>query len=346
MSKNQSKKQKDQSNSNKTTSNENEKQDLLSSIASVKEDLDNYIKLNEPLVKMKEEEERRLKELKEEDNIRRKELVKLKEENNSMKILDFSEKLLNLHYETAMKSLTFELKSSNFDGIAKEISLYKAKLDDKERFNKLLIDKIKIAQEEKKMIIDEDNKYRQDIQKKYDDFVKDIQLTIDKENENRELIIKENTDLKDKLRQAYEQLQEGFKSQEERLQSGMMAFNLNKEMEGKLIEINEKAKEYMKENIELRQQIELYNGKFSEVSKTIEQYNKAYDVLKKEVDKRNIENAYLIKKNEEMSVFEKEVVLLKSDLEKKEKQMSSMVNLNRTLSDQLKNLKEKEKEKS
>lgn len=309
------------------------------------EELNNYLKINEPFAKAKEFEESEIARVKEENNSKIEEIKKLKEEGNIDKIYDISLQLLKQSQIILISNVQNKIKLDNYDVVIKDYEIFKQKFEEKDKFGKLLMEKIKGYQEEISNIRVEEDSKRREVIKKCEDFMQEVQNKIEAQKEDRENLIKENTEIREKLKEAADFIKEHVENNNIKSQSMQMEQEIKNMMQGKLLEITEQAKSYMQENIQLKSQLNIYSSKYEELNKSIQQYNSLYENLKSQLDKRNIENAYLTKKYEDTikSNFESEASLknIQLELEKKDKQLGTMTSLNRNLSEQVKALKEK-----
>ncbi len=305
----------------------------------IAEELDNYLKLNKHLESSNHKQsDNTFDSADKELNEQRKRLLSLYDEKDIDKIYDFANKLIN-----SSKSICSRY-NDNKASFEKENTSIRAKLDEKEKYNKILMEKIKIIHEEKEKILYDENNKRIEVVKKCEDFMKDVEEKLKAAAGEREQIINENNELREKLKDAAKFIQDNLEaSTSMKADSIRMEQELKGMMQGKLLEATENAQLLYQENINLKSQISLYTSKFEEVNKSMQKYSSVYDSLKKEIENRNVENAYLTKKFEDMKAASGELSNVKLELEKKEKQLSSMMNLNRTLSEQVKAFKEKEK---
>lgn len=169
------------------------------------------------------------------------------------------------------------------------------KFNDKERYNKILIDKIKILTEEKNKILTEENEKRNKIIKDTENFVKDIQSKYQDELPDRQKLIDENQLLRQELDESIKytmSIKQLIESQKEIKETKAKELeNEYKNMMGPKIEgLTSQAQKYLVENSELKTQIIQYQNKCESLQDTFAGCNKEYEKLMNEIEKVKLTN--------------------------------------------------------
>lgn len=254
----------------------------------LKEELDNYLKINEDLIKSKDKEEELAKKIKKKTSEKLEEALNLKKSEDISKLYDFTIEIIKQFSQLELNSNSIKIKNEN---ITKELNssnensnFYKNKFLEQEKFNKMLLDKLKQNSDEKKQILEDESKKREEMVKKCEDFMKEVQGKFENSLPEKEELIKENENLRNKLEQASNFIKENFDnnmiSKTQKLEEEFK--NL---MNDKVKEVSDQAKGLITENTQLKTQLNLYSTKFDELNSSIKQYNGIYETLKKEVDK-------------------------------------------------------------
>jgi len=256
-------------------------------VEQLKEELDKYLKINEEISKSKEKESEQIKKIKNKGVDKIKELKELKEENKIDDLL--AESIENVKALTNSEILASQNKIK-IDNLTKEnnqlndnINALNSKITSSDKYNKMLLEKCNQLKEEKKAVQYEEAEKRNELVKKCEDFMKDMQTKFEKEIPEKELLIKENDELRQKLQETKVLIEEKLDFANK--SKSMLEESLKSGMEAKLKELVEKENHHQAENVHLKAQLNLYNTKFEELTKSIQTYNSHYENLRKEIDK-------------------------------------------------------------
>jgi chromosome segregation ATPase len=253
----------------------------------LKDEIDSFLKVNEEVSKAKGKEEEQIKKIKSQAVEKLKDLKVLKEEKNHDEIYNIAVESVKSQANTEVTNYSNKIK---LDQLNKEVTMQSdsiavlnSKVNSSEKYSKMLLEKCNQLNEEKKKLIIEETEKRNELIKRCEDFMKDMQSKFEKEIPEKEMLIKENDDLRKKLQETKciieEKLDFAQKSKD------MFEENIKLGMESKLKELIEKESLHQAENIQLKAQLNLYNQKFDELTKSIQTYSSHYDTLKKEIDK-------------------------------------------------------------
>ena len=253
----------------------------------LKDEIDSFLKVNEEVSKAKGKEEEQIKKIKCQAVEKLKDLKVLKEEKNHDEIYNIAVESVKSQANTEVTNYSNKIK---LDQLNKEVTMQSdsiavlnSKVNSSEKYSKMLLEKCNQLNEEKKKLIIEETEKRNELIKRCEDFMKDMQSKFEKEIPEKEMLIKENDDLRKKLQETKciieEKLDFAQKSKD------MFEENIKLGMESKLKELIEKESLHQAENIQLKAQLNLYNQKFDELTKSIQTYSSHYDTLKKEIDK-------------------------------------------------------------
>ena len=254
----------------------------------LREELDNYLKINADYINSKDKEAENAKKIKNKTTEKLEEALNLKKGEDINKLYEFTIELIKNYSQIEIQLNSFKIKSET---LSKDLTtsnenqnLYKTKFSEQEKLNKLLMDKLKLNTEEKKQILEEEAAKREEMVKKCENFMKEVQSKFETSLPEKEELIKENDNLRAKLEQASNFIKENFDnnmvSKSQKLEEEFK--NL---MNDKVKEVSEQAKGLITENAQLKSQLNLYSSKFDELNVSIKQYNGIYETLKKEVDK-------------------------------------------------------------
>lgn len=270
----------------------------------LKNELENFLSVHEPLSKNKQKEEEILQKIKNLGIEKIKDLLQMKQDiqnsikNDKEKNTNNTNDKLDKFYEFAVeqiKILTQEevnnkqnkLKSDALQKenktLKEELEASEIKLKQGEKYKSMLIEKIQAVTDDNKKILTEEAEKRKELITKCEDFMKDMQGKIEKENEEKGLLIQENTNLRQKLEECRVLIEEKLDA----VQKNKSQFEetVKNDMENKLKELLLKEAITTKENETLKAQVQLYSSKFEELTKSINNYNKHYETFKKEIDK-------------------------------------------------------------
>lgn len=265
----------------------------------LKEELNNYLKINEEVSKIKEKESEQIKKLKNQAIEKLKELKELKEENKL-------EEIYNIAALTVKSQSSLEITATNnkikIDHLTKEnnilnenINSLSNKMSSTEKYSKMLLEKCNQLNEEKKKLVLEETEKRNELIVKCENFMKQMQSKFEMEIPEKEQLIHENEELRKQLEKTKVLLEEKLDFAQK--SKDFFEENIKTGMESKLKELMTKENVYASENTQLKAQLNIYSSKFDELTKSVVNYNSHYDTLKKEVDKvsrNNIIIKYLI----------------------------------------------------
>lgn len=256
----------------------------------LKDEIDTFLKVNEEVSKAKGKEEEQIKKIKAQAVEKLKELKQLREEKNNEEIYIIAVESIKAQTNTEITNYSNKIK---LDQMTKEVTqlndnvtLLNNKVNSSDKYSKMLLEKCNQLNEEKKKLLVEETEKRNELIKRCEDFMKDMQAKFEKEIPEKEMLIKENDDLRKKLQETKTIIEEKLDFAQK--SKDMFEENIKFGMESKLKEMLEKESLHQAENIQLKAQLNLYNQKFEELTKSISTYNSHYDILKKEIDKVSI----------------------------------------------------------
>jgi DNA repair exonuclease SbcCD ATPase subunit len=253
----------------------------------LKEELDKYLKINEEVNKKNEKESEAIKKLKNKAIEKIKEFKEYKEEEKYDEILtnaiDTVKALSNSDISLSQNKIKIDGLTKDNSQLNDNINTLNNKVSSGEKYSKMLLEKCNQLNEEKKKLVQEETEKRNELIKKCEDFMKDMQSKFEKEIPEKELLIRENDDLRKKLEETKVLIEEKLDlAQKSKL---MFEESIKCGMESKLKELIEKDNLNSAENMHLKAQLNIYNQKFDELTKSIQTYNGHYETLKKEIDK-------------------------------------------------------------
>lgn len=274
---------------NKKKNKNNQEEDTTKDVdySKLKDEIDTFLKVNEEVSKAKSKEEEQIKKLKSQAVEKLKDLKQLKEEKNYDEIYNIAVESIKAQASTDVTNYSNKIKLEQMNKEVTQqndnISILNNKINSSEKYSKMLLEKCNQLNEEKKKLIIEETEKRNELIKRCEDFMKDMQSKFEKEIPEKEMLIKENDDLRQKLQETKciieEKLDFAQKSKD------MFEENIKLGMESKLKELIERESLHQAENMQLKAQLNLYNQKFDELTKSIQTYSSHYDTLKKEIDK-------------------------------------------------------------
>jgi hypothetical protein len=160
---------------------------------------------------------------------------------------------------------------------------------EKEKYNTMLIEKMKKLSEEKNKILTEENEKRNQIIEEAGNFVKDIQLKYQEELPEKQKLLDENQRLRKELDESIKytmKIKEMIENQKNK------KLNKTKELEDeyknnmsiKMEKLSSQAQRYLIENSELKTQIIEYQKKNEEMQNILGSYNKEYQNLMHQIE--------------------------------------------------------------
>lgn len=224
----------------------------------------------------------------------------------------------------------------------------RARYAEQDKLIKMMKERIKTAQDERKKIAQEEMEKRDQIIKKYEEIIKNFQDELTRQIPEKEALVNENSGIRKELDEITAKINEAAgNSKINKLKK--MEEQIATQMNQKMTKMLDQTKRYAMENAQLRAQLENYSSKYDELSGSLAKYNELYESLKKTIENKNLENSLHMKDYTDFvqkdNALEVEIRNLKANFEKKEKQNKAMLNLNKTLQDQLKNLQKAEETK-
>lgn len=276
-------------NKKRNKGNNNEENDNKDNVdyEKLKEELDCFLKVNEEISKVKDKESEAIKKVRNQAIEKLKEFKDFKEEKKIDEMYNIGVETIKTLSNTESTNVT---NKNKIDQQTKEINLLNDqnntltnKLAQADKYSKMLLDKCNQLNEEKKKLVIEETEKRNELIKKCEDFMKDMQSKFEKEIPEKEMLIKENEDLRKKLDETKVIIEEKLDIAQKSKQ--MYEETIKNGLEVKLKELMEKDNIQAIENQHLKSQLTLYNSKFDDLSKSIQSYTSTYETLKKEFDK-------------------------------------------------------------
>lgn len=253
----------------------------------LKEELDNYLKQNEEISKTKEKENEVVKKIKNAALEKLKELKELKENQSYEELYNKAVEEVKLHSNLEITQTTqkFKLEALTKDNsvLNENNNTLSNKIASGEKYSKMLLDKCNQLNEEKKKIIIDESEKRNELIKKCEDFMKDMQSKFEKEIPEKELLIKENEQLRKKLDETKVFIEEKLESAQKSKE--MFEQSMKTGIEAEVKELRERDTLNKIENMQLKAQLNIYNQKFDELTNSVKSYNSHYELLKKEIEK-------------------------------------------------------------
>lgn len=230
---------------------------------------------------------------------------RLKDENNLNELYDLAEiSVFNYFLNFKLRKFSnFELENFQVKGKFKETfsanDLIKSqnaeqlrRKGEKDKYNAILMDKIKQLTEEKNKILTEENEKRNQIIKETENFVKDIQNKYQEELPERQMLLDENQKLRKELDESIKYtigIKEMIENQKNKklTKTKELEHEYKNNMSTKMEYLSNQAQKYLIENSELKTQIIQYQNKNEEMQNVLNSYNKEYQNLMQEVEKVN-----------------------------------------------------------
>jgi hypothetical protein len=164
------------------------------------------------------------------------------------------------------------------------------KFCDKDKLNKMLIDKINKIVDERKTALQEESEIRSEIVKKTEEYVKNVQQKYEAELPEKEKLIKENQELRQKIEEYVleskgikDSIENKLKSKENQVGLDEETFKLNIKVQ--MEEVTHTAQKNVLENMELKRQLDLYKMKYEEMSSNVKIYTDKYQEFIDEIEK-------------------------------------------------------------
>ena len=283
--------------------------------------------------------------------------------NNSDQLYEIAEESLKKSSNLDSEFLLVEQKHKNLNSEYKKLKdsdeALSKRLADKEKYSKLLIDKINMINQEKNQIISEESEKRNNMVKETEAFVRSLQPKYEEELKEKMKLIEENQNLRseiEKLIQNSNGLKDVLENQlkEREKMSENMESKIKNDLKSRMENLSLEAQRLILENSELKIQSMNYKKKNEEMRGIVDSFNKEYDKLNAELDKKkadiillSAENFELKKKLKNYSNNSANSAKYKKNLEDAHKEMvkvnnqiQAMKSLNKNLNDQLSKLKE------
>jgi chromosome segregation ATPase len=222
------------------------------------------------------------------------EINKLKENNEVKELVELAEsfikKIIALETEgfsLESKHKTLQTETNNIQKTTAEIN---RKISDKEKYSKLIIEKINVINGDKQKIISEESEKRNQIVKETENFVRSLQSKYEEELPEKKKLIEENQLLRNEIEQCIKNsgnLKDLLESQlkEKEKASEDIENKIKNDLKSKMESMSFHAQKYIFENSELKIQIANYKKKNEELNSLVDAFNKEYDKLKNELEK-------------------------------------------------------------
>lgn len=222
------------------------------------------------------------------------ELNKLKELNDMNHISDLVKNTLKKNHSMDVEINNFVLKIKSMELDSQKLKLendeIEKKLLNKEKYGKILVDKINSINDEKQKIINEESEKRNDLVKETEIFVRSLQNRYELELPAKKKLLEENSQLRSEIEDCVkhsgnlkEILENKLKEKEKITESMETKFKVN--LKTKMEEMTLNAQKYIYENSELKMHIANHSKKKDELMELVKAFNKEYDKLISEVEK-------------------------------------------------------------
>jgi hypothetical protein len=232
------------------------------------------------------------------------ELNKLKEQNDNKTLIDVVESKIRRNQVLEGENFTSEAKFRKMDAEFKKISTtmdeLNTNLNNKEKFGKMIVEKINKINTDKQKIITDESEKRNDLVKETENFVRALQTKYEEELPEKKRLLEENAELRINIENCIrnsgslkEVLENKLKEKEKF--SETMENKLRVELKSKMEKLTYDAQKYIFENSELKQQIENHKNKKQEILDLVKAFNQEYDKLIKEVEKVFFNNNFFEK---------------------------------------------------
>lgn len=274
-------------NSKKRFKNQNQiEEEAPSKEEEILKDLDSYLKLSSESINSKEKDGELIRSVRKEAVKKLVDLYDLKEEQNFDEVYKLC---LEMTKARCLKEINYGLIKIKYDNQVKAnqnnssiIETQSSKIMSLEKYNKLLLDKCNELKEEKNNIANNEKDKRNELIKKCEEFMKDMEEKYKNDMVDKENLINENNELRNKLKESRIVLEERFEQVKHQQQFEETFVN---NMQGKINDMIENEKLIKTENIQLKATLSLTEEKFKELTKVIQVYNKNIDLYKREMDK-------------------------------------------------------------
>jgi chromosome segregation ATPase len=222
------------------------------------------------------------------------EINKLKENNEVKELVDLAESFIKKIIALETESFSLESKHKSLqtetNNIQKTTSEINRKINDKEKYSKLIIEKINVINADKQKIISEESEKRNVVVKETENFVRTLQSKYEEELPEKKKLIEENQLLRSEIEQCIKNsgnLKDLLESQlkEKEKASEDIENKIKNDLKSKMENMSFHAQKYIFENSELKIQIANYRKKNEELSSLVDAFNKEYDKLKNELEK-------------------------------------------------------------
>jgi hypothetical protein len=225
---------------------------------------------------------------------RRELATKLYEENNLDELFDLSSAICKKNVKYGSDSFEIENKHKLLEmelNKLKEVNCeYNKKLNDKEKYSKMLIDKINNTNDDKNNFINECSEKRNNLVKETENFVRSLQTKYEEELPEKKKLIEENQNLREEIEKCIQnssKLKDVLELQlkEKEKISENMENKIKNEMKCKMQNMSYDAQKYIFENSELKLQIINYKKKNEEMLNIVNSFSQEFEKLRKEIEK-------------------------------------------------------------
>jgi hypothetical protein len=222
------------------------------------------------------------------------EINKLKENNEVKELVEMAEATIkkSIALETEIFALEAKHKSLQVESqtVRETAADTNRKLNEKEKYSKLIIEKINMINADKQMIITEESEKRNSIVKETETFVRALQSKYEEELPEKKKLIEENQLLRAEIEKCIKNsgnLKDMLESQlkEKEKISEDMEHKIKNDLRSKMESMSFHAQKYIFENSELKIQIINYKKKNEELNNLVEAFIKEYDKLKNELER-------------------------------------------------------------
>jgi hypothetical protein len=222
------------------------------------------------------------------------ELNKLKEQNELKTLCEVVESKIRKNQFFEGENFISEARLIKMEGEFKKISVAKEELNtnlgNKEKFGKMIVEKINKINTEKQKIITDESEKRNELVKETENFVRALQNKYEEELPEKKRLIEENGELRIKIENCIrnsgnlKEVLENKLKEKEKI-SETMENKLKVELKSKMEKLTFDAQRFIFENSELKIQIENHKKKKQEMLDLVKAFNQEYDRLIKEVEK-------------------------------------------------------------
>jgi chromosome segregation ATPase len=194
-----------------------------------------------------------------------------------------------------VKDSTDKLERENKDN-SEMNNLLTKKMNEFEVYNRALLEKIKELNKEKDEILISENKKKLEIEKKCEDFKKEVVNKFEKQLPEINKLKEDNEFLRNKVveyKTSTEEIRNSIESQINSNEEDLLKFEdeFRKNMKENLKNLEENTNKFLLENSELKSQLINYYKKYEELSNRVSKFTSSFDSGKKELE--NVKYFYL-----------------------------------------------------